>query len=242
MLEATAINKTFGRLRVLDGFSVSMSAGRAYSLIGPNGSGKTTFIKCLLGSVIPDSGTLTLDGSSLLGEPALRARIGYMPQIGRYPDNMRVGQLFDMLHEIRRGTSVRRDEDLKQAFEIDKIAHKPMRTLSGGMRQRVSACVAFLFDPNVLVLDEPTAGLDPVSVEILKEKVKAEQRKGKLVLLTSHILSDLDEITTDVIFIMEGKLRFSRPIEQLRAESGEDKLGKLIARLMLDPAEMTKPE
>ena len=234
MIEASSITKTFGRLRALDEFSVSMGAGRAFSLIGPNGSGKTTFIKCLLGTVIPDSGTLTLDGSSLLGDPALRARIGYMPQIGRYPDNMRVGQLFDMLHEIRRGTSGRRDEDLKQAFEIDKIAHKPMRTLSGGTRQRVSACVAFLFDPDVLVLDEPTAGLDPVSVEILKEKVKAEQRKGKLVLLTSHILSDLDEITTDVIFIMEGKLRFSRPIDELRAESGEDKLGKLVARLMRD--------
>lgn len=242
MLEAASITKTFGRLRALDEFSVSMAAGRSFSLIGPNGSGKTTFIKCLLGTVIPDSGTLTLDGSSLLGDPALRARIGYMPQIGRYPDNMRVGQLFDMLHEIRRGTSERRDEDLKEAFEIDKIAHKPMRTLSGGTRQRVSACVAFLFDPEVLVLDEPTAGLDPVSVEILKEKVKAEQRKGKLVLLTSHILSDLDEITTDVIFIMDGKLRFSRPIDELRAESGEDKLGKLVARLMRDPQAMSNAE
>lgn len=239
MLEATAITKTFGRLRALDGFSVSMAKGRAFSLIGPNGSGKTTFIKCLLGTVIPDSGSLTLDGRSLLGDPSLRARIGYMPQIGRYPDNMRVGQLFDMLNEIRRGTSDARDEDLKRAFEIDKIAHKPMRTLSGGTRQRVSACVAFLFDPDVLVLDEPTAGLDPVSVEILKEKVKAEREKGKLILLTSHILSDLDEITTDVIFIMEGRLRFSRPIDDLRAESGEDKLGKLVARLMRDPAAMT---
>lgn len=239
MIEAIGINKTFGRLQALDGFSVSMAAGRSFSLIGPNGSGKTTFIKCLLGTVIPDSGTLTLDGRSLLGDPALRVRIGYMPQIGRYPDNMRVGQLFDMLNEIRRGTSERRDEDLKHAFEIDKIAHKPMRTLSGGTRQRVSACVAFLFDPDVLVLDEPTAGLDPVSVEVLKEKVMAERKKGKLILLTSHILSDLDEITTDVIFIMEGRLRFSRPIDELRAESGEDKLGKLVARLMRDPQSMS---
>lgn len=239
MIKASGINKTFGRLRALDGFSVSMAPGRSYSLIGPNGSGKTTFIKCLLGAVIPDSGTLTLDGHNLLGDPALRARIGYMPQIGRYPDNMRVGQLFEMLAEIRRGTAERRDEELKAAFEIDKIAHKPMRTLSGGTRQRVSACVAFLFDPHVLVLDEPTAGLDPVSVEILKEKVKAEREKGKLILLTSHILSDLDEITTDVIFIMEGRLRFSRTIDDLRAESGEDKLGKLVARLMRDPGAMT---
>lgn len=232
MIEACGITKTFGRVRALDDFGVSMSPGRSYSLIGPNGSGKTTFLKCLLGAVIPDRGTLTLDGQSLFHNPALRARIGYMPQIGRYPDNMRVAQLFEMLGEIRRGTGEGRDEDLKRAFEIDKIADQPMRTLSGGTRQRVSACLAFLFDPDVLVLDEPTAGLDPVSVEILKEKVTAARRKGKLILLTSHILSDLDEITTDVIFIIEGRLRFSRPIDELRAESGEEKLGKLIAQLM----------
>lgn len=236
MIESNGVSKTFGRVRALDGFSVTLAQGHSYSLIGPNGSGKTTFIKCLLGAVIPDSGMLTLDGGSLLNNPTLRARIGYMPQIGRYPDNMRVGQLFDMLGEIRRGTGGdRRDEDLKDAFEIGKIADKPMRTLSGGTRQRVSACVAFLFDPDVLVLDEPTAGLDPVSVEILKEKVMAERKKGKLILLTSHILSDLDEITTDVIYIMEGRLCFSRPIDELRAECGEEKLGKLIARIMRDP-------
>lgn len=235
MIKACGISKNFGRVCALDGFSVGMAKGCSYSLIGPNGSGKTTFIKCLLGTVIPDSGTLTLDGQSLLNNPALRARIGYMPQIGRYPDNMRVGQLFEMLNEIRTGTVDRRDEDLKDAFGISKIANKSMRTLSGGTRQRVSACIAFLFDPDVLVLDEPTAGLDPVSVEILKEKVMNEREKGKLILLTSHILSDLDEITTDVIFIIEGKLCFSRPIQELRAEGGEEKLGKLIARIMRDP-------
>lgn len=235
MIEASGVSKTFGRVRALDEFGVTMAGGRSYSLIGPNGSGKTTFIKCLLGTVIPDRGKLTLDGESLINNPAPRARIGYMPQIGRYPDNMRVEQLFGMLEEIRGAASNRRDEELKDAFEIRKIAHKPMRTLSGGTRQRVSACVAFLFDPDVLVLDEPTAGLDPVSVEILKEKVLAERRKGKLILLTSHILSDLDEITTDVIFIIEGRLCFSRPIDDLRTECGEDKLGKLIARIMRDP-------
>lgn len=235
MIEANGICKSFGRVRALDDFTVGMEGGRAYSLIGPNGSGKSTFLKCLLGTVIPERGTLALNGQDLLASPAPRARIGYMPQIGRYPDNLRVGQLFEMLGEIRReGDGNRRDRELFEAFGIDRIAQKPMRTLSGGTRQRVSACVAFLFDPEVLVLDEPTAGLDPVSAEILKEKVLAERRKGKLILLTSHILSDLDEITTDVLFLIEGRLRFSRPIEELRAEAGEEKLGRLVARLMRD--------
>lgn len=236
MIEARGISKAFGRVRALDGLSVRMAGGRSFSLIGPNGSGKTTFLKCLLGTVLPDAGDLTLDGVSLLGNPALRRRIGYMPQIGRYPDNMRIGQLFEMLREIRRGSHDRLDEELGEAFGVARILHKPMRTLSGGTRQKVSACIAFLFDPDVLVLDEPTAGLDPVSVEILKEKVLAQRRKGKLILLTSHILSDLDEMTTDVLFLIEGRLQFCRPIDELRAESGEEKLGRLMARLMRDRA------
>lgn len=241
MIEARGISKAFGRVRVLDGLSVTLQQGHSFSLIGPNGSGKTTFIKCMLGAVIPDSGELLLNGESLLNNPKHRARIGYMPQIGRYPDNMRVGQVFDMLKEIRRSGSGPLDEDLIDSFEMRKIAHKTMRTLSGGTRQRVSACVAFLFNPEVLVLDEPTAGLDPVSVEILKEKVLAERRNGKLILLTSHILSDLDEITTDVIFIMDGRLQFSRPIDDLRSECGEDRLGKMIARIMRDPGSVSQP-
>lgn len=232
MIQALGICKSFGRVRALIDFTVLMQAGRAYSLIGPNGSGKTTFIKCLLGTAIPDRGSLTLDGMDLLSSPDQRARIGYMPQIGRYPDNLRVGQLFDMLGEIR--GIIGQDRELIEAFELDRIANMPMRTLSGGTRQKVSACVAFLFDPDVLVLDEPTAGLDPVSAEILKDKVVAERAKGKTILLTSHILSDLEEITTDVLFLIEGHLRFARSIDSLRAECGEEKLGRLIARLMRD--------
>ena len=232
MLESIQLTKSFGKLQALQGMSAQMNAGQAISLIGPNGSGKTTFIKCLLGLVIPDGGQVTLRGQSVLGGWDYRRHIGYMPQIGRYPDHMRIGQLFDMVQEIRRGTFGHLDDDLIQAFDIRKLAHKTMRTLSGGTRQKVSACLAFLFDPEVLVLDEPTAGLDPVSSEVLKEKVLAEKAKGKLILLTSHILSDLDELTTDVMYLMDGKLRFYQPIEQLKIQTGEEKLHRAIASVM----------
>ena len=232
MLESTLLSKSFGKLKALDGISVRMEAGQAVSLVGPNGSGKTTFLKCLLGLVVPDSGDLTLNGQPIIGTWDYRRHIGYMPQIGRYPDNMRVGQVFDMVREIRRDTFSRLDDDLMRAFEVEKIAHKTMRTLSGGTRQKVSACLAFLFDPQVLVLDEPTAGLDPVASEILKEKVLAEKAKGKLVLVTSHILSDLEELTTDVLYIIEGKIQFYQPIEDLKARTGEVKLNRALAHIM----------
>ena len=107
-----------------------------------------------------------------------------------------------------------------------------MRTLSGGTRQKVSACLAFLFNPEVWVLDEPTAGLDPLASEILKEKVLAEKAKGKLILVTSHILSDLEELTTDVLYLMEGKVQFYQSIEQLKSQTGEEKLNRALARVM----------
>jgi Cu-processing system ATP-binding protein len=137
-----------------------------------------------------------------------------------------------MLSNIRNVPPAGLDEELIQKFRLDEIFKKPMRTLSGGTRQRVSAALAFFFDPGVLILDEPTAGLDPLSSEILKEKILKEKSKNKLILITSHILSDLDELTTHIMYLQEGKLEFFKEIEQLREETGELKLGKAIARIM----------
>lgn len=232
MLESIQLTKTFGKLKALDALSVEMSAGQTVLLVGPNGSGKTTFLKCLLGLVVPDSGELKLYGQSILSSWDYRRHIGYMPQIGRYPDHMRVGQVFDMVREIRRDQFNYLDEDLMQAFEVQKFAHKPMRTLSGGTRQKVSACLAFLFGPDLLILDEPTAGLDPLAAEILKEKVRAEKARGKLILVTSHVLSDLEEDATDVLYIMDGTIQFYLPIDQLKARTGEAKLNRALAQVM----------
>lgn len=232
MLQTTHLHKSFGKLKVLDDVTVRMDAGQAISLVGPNGSGKTTFLKCVLGLVIPDSGTMVLNGVPILGTWDYRRHLGYMPQIGRYPDNMRVSQVFEMVQEMRQGSFSSLDEELMHSFEVSKFANKTMRTLSGGTRQKVSACLAFLFNPDVLILDEPTAGLDPVSSEILKEKVLAEKAKGKLVLVTSHILSDLEELTTDVMYIIDGKIQFYQPIEELKSRTGEQKLNRALAKVM----------
>lgn len=232
MIVARHLSKSFGRLKALNDFSAEMKRGRGVLLIGPNGSGKTTLIKCILGLVKPEKGELTLNDKNLLTQAELRSNIGYMPQIGRFPDHLKVGDLIEMMREIRRGSYERTDEDLVKEFGIHHIAHKPSRTLSGGMRQKVSACLAFLFDPDVLILDEPTAGLDPLAAEILKEKIRAVRQQNKLILVTSHILSDLDEITTDVMYLIEGKLQFHKTIEELLDQHGERKLSRVVSQIM----------
>ena len=107
-----------------------------------------------------------------------------------------------------------------------------MRTLLGGTTQKVSASLAFLFNPDVLILDEPTAGLDPLAAEILNEKIIAKKKKGKLVIITSHILSELDDLVTQVIYMQVSKVLFHKCIDSLREETGEKKLSKAIASVM----------
>jgi Cu-processing system ATP-binding protein len=159
---------------------------------------------------------------------------GYMPQMGRYPDNMTIGQVFSMMKDIRgSGKDEGKDESLIKEFGLHKILNKRMRTLSGGTRQKVSASLAFLFDPAVLILDEPTAGLDPVASEILKEKIIHEKSKGKLVLITSHILSELDDLITHVTYMQEGNLLFHKKLGDLQKDTGEQKLSRAIAAVML---------
>src|SRR5690606_38454413 len=231
MIDIKNLNKKFGKHHVLKDVSVTSKKGECIALVGPNGCGKTTLIKSFLGMVVPDNGSIDFDGKSVLGEFQYRNKIGYMPQIGRYPDNMTIGQVIEMIKEIRQSNEML-DEDLYKAFKIDELSDKKMRTLSGGTTQKVSATLAFMFNPDVLILDEPTAGLDPLASEILKEKIIREKEKGKLILITSHLLSELDDLITQIIFMQEGNVHFHKTVEQLKEETGEQKISKAIAQIL----------
>jgi len=231
MIEIKELQKKFGKFEVLKNINLSCKKGECIALIGPNGCGKTTLIKSVLGMVLPDSGTIHFNGNSVLGEYLYREKIGYMPQIGRYPDNMTIGQIIEMIKKIR-NSSDDLDEDLLHAFELEKMFDKQMRTLSGGTTQKVSAVLAFLFNPDVLILDEPTAGLDPLAAEVLKEKIIKEKEKGKLILITSHLLSELDDLITEIIFMQEGKVHFHQKVEELKSTTGEEKISKAIAKIL----------
>ena len=232
MISIRDLNKKFGKLNVLEHISVEFQANKSYAIIGPNGSGKTTLIKCLLGMVLPDSGDIDVNGETIFKHCSYRKSVGYMPQIGRYPDQMKVGKLFEMMSDLRSDSSSI-DGEMIREFKHHQIMHKRMHTLSGGTRQKVSGALAFLFNPSIAILDEPTAGLDPLAVEILKTKIQNERAKGKLFLITSHILSDLDELASDVLYLEEGHILYNNSIQQLKDETGEVKLGLRIVGVVV---------
>ncbi len=231
MISIKALHKRFGNLNAIQQLDLELETSKVYALIGPNGSGKTTLLKCLLGLVIPSKGSIRVQGEDIQNQWKYREQIGYMPQIGHYPANMTIGQLLKMVVNVRKYQGVL-DEELVHAFGLHAMHHKRMHTLSGGTRQKVSAAIAFLFNAPILILDEPTAGLDPLSVELLKEKIIKEKEAGKLLIISSHIMSDLDHIATEMVYLYDGQLMYNDSIDKLKADTGEERLGKAISAIM----------
>lgn len=233
MIKFEELTKQYGKQTVLKQLSMEWAAGQSIALIGPNGSGKTTLLKSLIGLVLPDSGRILVKDMDISKSHLYRRDIGYMPQINRFPENLTVAQLFVMMKKMRSEVdSSAYDEDLYHEFNIERMNHKGLAALSGGMRQQVSAALTFLFDPSIIILDEPTAALDPVSNELLKEKINKEAKRGKLIVTTSHILNDLDDVAHQVIYMMDGEIKFFKEIEVLRKQTSESKLNKIIASMI----------
>ena len=171
MIEVKNLTKKFSKFTALDDLNLTFTNGKSIALIGPNGCGKTTLIKSILGLNVIETGDILVDGKSVKDDYLYRQDIGYMPQIGRYPENMSIGQTIKMIKDTRKISETHLDTELLENFELEKMYDKKMGTLSGGTTQKVSAVLAFMFDPKVIILDEPTAGLDPLASEILKNKI-----------------------------------------------------------------------
>jgi len=239
MIEIQNIRKKYKQVTALDSFSLQFTAASSVALIGPNGSGKSTLMKCILGLVYPDSGRIEVNGMPVHSSGAYRSIIGYMPQNIRFPLNMQVRQLFSMMKDIRNDPATC-DMTLYDAYAIEYMASKSLGSLSGGMKQKVNAALAFMFDPQIIILDEPTAGLDPLSSEILKNKILDEKNKGKLILISSHIMADLEEVSTHVLYLIDGKIMFYKDIQTLKAETLSKNLSKAIATIMQQQHEATE--
>jgi Cu-processing system ATP-binding protein len=231
IIEIRNLDKSFGKNKVLKGLSLGLKSGSIVAIMGPNGSGKTTLLKTILGLIKPDSGDMYVNSIHLNGSPGYREHIGYMPQNACFPENLKVKEVISMLKDVK-GKQDKYDEELIEKLSLEDIYEKQIGTLSSGTKQRVNGSVAFLFDQEIIILDEPTAGLDPVSSEIFKKKILAEKEKGKLVIITSHIISEVEELADRVIFLLEGKVYIDSTVSELVERSGESNLNKAIAKLM----------
>lgn len=225
--------KSFGALQVLTGLNLSIEAGRITAILGPNGSGKTTLIKSILGLVKPDRGEIKIGEQVLNGDCRYRENIGYMPQIGRYPENLSLNDVMMMLQDLRGGEH-QTDMELLKKFRLGKEMDKALGTLSGGTRQKVSVVLAMLFNPKILILDEPTSGLDPVASSIFKDALIEERAAGKTIILTSHIMSEVEELADEVVFLLDGKIRFHGSPAEIFQSTGESNLERGIARMMVE--------
>ena len=232
MVTIENLHKKFGKNQVLSGVNLSISEGGIFAVLGPNGSGKTTLIKSVLGMVIPDKGHITVLGENIKKNSEYRHKIDYLPQIANFPSNLRVKELIKMIKDLRKPTN--EDERLIDLFKLEPFLDKKLGNLSGGTKQKVNLVLTFMFDSPIVILDEPTSGLDPISLIRLKDLIKAEKAKGKTILITSHIMSFVEEISDEIVFILEGKIYFKGSIQKLKTKTNQPDFEHAIASILTD--------
>lgn len=229
------LHKKFGKNEVLSGVDLEIKGGGIFAILGPNGSGKTTLIKSILGMVIPNKGTILVDGKSIRKNWKYRQHIDYLPQIANFPGNLRVKELIRMIQDLRQKPS--EADQLIGFFDLKPFLDKKLGTLSGGTKQKVNIVLTFMFDSPLIILDEPTNGLDPASLLRLKELILVEKNKGKTFLITSHIMQFVEEMADEIVYLLEGKIYFRGTKEALMARTGQSDFEHAIAAIATTPAD-----
>ena len=230
MVSIENLHKRFGKNIVLSGVDLEIKSGGIFAVLGPNGSGKTTLIKSILGMVIPNKGVIKVMGENIKKNANYRNKIDYLPQIANFPSNLKVKELITMIKDLRGTTN--EDEALITLFGLEPFLNKKLGTLSGGTKQKVNLVLTFMFDSPLVILDEPTTGLDPISLIHLKELIQKEKEKGKTFLITSHIMSFVEEVSDEIVFLLEGKIYFKGTISELKNKTKQTDFEHAIASIL----------
>lgn len=232
MVTIENLHKKFGKNEVLKGVDLTINEGGIFAVLGPNGSGKTTLIKSILGMVIPDKGTITIFNENIKKNSNYRHKIDYLPQIANFPSNLKVKELIKMIKDLRKPTNL--DERLIDLFKLQPFLDKKLGNLSGGTKQKVNIVLTFMFDSPLIILDEPTTGLDPISLIRLKDLIQEEKAKGKTILITSHIMSFVEEISNEIVFLLEGNIYFKGSIIKLKSKTQQPDFEHAIASILTE--------
>lgn len=230
MISIKSLHKSFRKNHVLKGINVEIKGQGIIALLGPNGSGKTTMLKCFLGMVIPDSGEILFQGNHIIGQYAYRQSVGYLPQIARFPDNLTGRELIELMKSIKRGET--RENELIDLFDLWSELDKKMSNLSGGNRQKVNITLALMHDSPLIILDEPSAGLDPLSIKKFKDFLRVEKERGKTIIVTTHIMSLAEDLADDILFLLDGQVYFQGSLSRLLELQMEESLENAIAQIL----------
>ncbi len=219
IIQTENLSKHFnrGKLRALDSVSLYIGPGRVFGLLGPNGAGKTTLVKLLLGILHPTSGT-----AQIFGEPVknynLRERVGYLPENHRYPDFLKGGavmEYFGRFANVPAAARRQRIPELLKLVGMEKWAGTKIRKYSKGMMQRLGLAVAMINDPDLLLLDEPTDGVDPIGRKEIRDIILHLKERGKTIFINSHLLSEVELVSDEVAIMNKGKIVVQGAVEQL---------------------------
>ncbi|UJL46746.1 ABC transporter ATP-binding protein [Virgibacillus sp. NKC19-16] len=215
VLQINNLTKKFGKFTALDGVNIEVNEGEIYGFIGPNGAGKSTTIRVLLGILKATAGGAKIFGKDVWADAVeIHKHIAYVPgDVNLWP-NLTGGEVIDLFVKLRGGNNNNRREELIEKFKLDPT--KKCRTYSKGNRQKVALIAAFSSDADLYILDEPTSGLDPLMEQVFQDCVMEEKRKGKSVLLSSHILSEVEKLCDRVAIIREGEIIESGSLDELR--------------------------
>lgn len=236
-LEVKNITKSFGETNVLKGISFSVESGKALGLLGRNGAGKTTTIRILMDVFHANSGEITLDGKPF--EPR-KVQIGYLPEErGLYPKRKVLEQMIylAMLRGVSRKTASANAKRWLERLEVSQYQDRLLETLSKGNQQKVQLASTLVCDPEIVILDEPFSGLDPVNSQILQEVVQELIRDGKIVIFSSHQMSYVEEFCEDIVIINHGEVVLSGHLDTIKRDFGKDQL--VLSALDLSPEEFT---
>ncbi|MCM4151688.1 ABC transporter ATP-binding protein [Arenibacter sp. N53] len=229
MIHVESLHKKFGKNEVLAGLELDIDQGGIFAILGPNGSGKTTLIKTILGMVIPNKGTISVMDLKIKNKWRYRQDINYLPQIANFPGNLKVKELIAMIKDIRQKPSD--EKKLISLFGLEPFLDKKLSNLSGGTKQKVNIVLTFMFDSPLIILDEPTNGLDPLSMIRLKELISEEKAQGKTFLITSHIMQFVEEVSDEIVYLLEGEIYFKGSIAELKTKTGQTNFEHAIAAI-----------
>ena len=246
MIETENLSMNYGPLRALDGLSLKIEPGELFAFLGPNAAGKTTTIKLLTGLLQPTAGSARICGFDI-GENPMEAkrRIGYVPDVAEFYDKLTPREFMEFvadLFSVDRGVAARKTVDLFAKFDLDAHAAQRIENLSHGTRQRLAIVSALLHEPEVIIIDEPMVGLDPLNARVVKEELKARSEAGVTVFMSTHLLNVAEELADRIGIINGGKLQALGTLAELQAEASHDGragegIEEMFLRLTRDVAE-----